>query len=296
MSRLVPIGFSIPACKIVQDVLPKTKWMSDLIPGDMSTYIYQNEGDYYQEYQSSVFATTMKKGGWDCLRHYEILANGSIPFFENLEHCPPLTMTHFPKELVQKYSAFYSTWKDQDIDTIDPAQYQPIIRELLDYTRSHLTTRKMADYFLETCQHTQAKSILLLSSWVGPDYQRCTLLHGLKEIMGSACHDYPRVNHLYTDCTTPPHELYGKGMSYSRLIDPALHEGSSCDEDIINDIRNHKYDMVVYGRFRQGTPFYDIVKESYDPQDVIMITGEDQRESYFDEYLNAGHWVFVREL
>ena len=40
-----------------------------------------NESDYYKDYQRSYFAITCKKGGWDCLRHYEILANAVSPTF-----------------------------------------------------------------------------------------------------------------------------------------------------------------------------------------------------------------------
>ena len=36
---IYPIGFSIPACKIVDAVPPKTREVSPLIPGDLSTYI-----------------------------------------------------------------------------------------------------------------------------------------------------------------------------------------------------------------------------------------------------------------
>lgn len=86
---LHPITFSIPKDKIVLSIPLKTKNCSDLIPGKIETYIYQNEEDYYKEYQSSLFAITTKKGGWDCLRHYEIMANGCIPYFPNIEQCPP---------------------------------------------------------------------------------------------------------------------------------------------------------------------------------------------------------------
>lgn len=40
---IYPIGFSIPACKIVAAVPPKTREVSPLIPGDRSTYIYNTE-------------------------------------------------------------------------------------------------------------------------------------------------------------------------------------------------------------------------------------------------------------
>ena len=47
-----------------------------LIPGRGETYIYQTEPEYYENYQRAYFALTCKKGGWDCMRHYEILASG----------------------------------------------------------------------------------------------------------------------------------------------------------------------------------------------------------------------------
>ena len=61
--------------------------LASLIPGDMTTYIFNKykEVEYNKMYQDSRFALTKKKGGWDCLRHYEILMNGCIPLFENLD-------------------------------------------------------------------------------------------------------------------------------------------------------------------------------------------------------------------
>jgi hypothetical protein len=296
---LIPIGFSIPECKMVADVPSKTKMMSSLIPGVLSTYIYNDEASYYQEYQQSLFAITKKKGGWDCLRHYEILANGTLPYFEDLESCPPQTMTLFPKELSMKCRALYEQWKSRPIESIHRDEYEPIIRELLDHTRNHLTTKKMGQYMLEKSQHVEAKSILFLSGRVDPDYLRCTLLHGLKEHMGANCHDYPKICHLYSDCPIPNHHLYGKGMSYTKTLSPELRSGSDCESDIINDIRAKKYDIVVYGSYTRGIPFYDIVNEYYPPQDVIMVMGEDDRtydNGNQQAYLDRGHFVFVREI
>jgi hypothetical protein len=47
---------------------------------------YNTEEEYYNEYKKSYFAITTKKCGWDCMRHYEILANGCIPYFLNIEN------------------------------------------------------------------------------------------------------------------------------------------------------------------------------------------------------------------
>jgi hypothetical protein len=42
----------------------------------------------------------MKKAGWDCMRHYEILGNNCIPYFVGLEDCPKNTLANLPKELL----------------------------------------------------------------------------------------------------------------------------------------------------------------------------------------------------
>lgn len=95
---LFPISFSIPTNK-VNFVKTKTRSFAICDPRDRSTYIYKNEVDYYKGYQESCFGVTMRKAGWDCMRHYEILANGCIPNFINLNQCPTQTMTSFPKQL-----------------------------------------------------------------------------------------------------------------------------------------------------------------------------------------------------
>jgi hypothetical protein len=65
--EMLPIGFSIPESRIRIGVSDKTKWISNLIPGQPCTYIYMKEADYYAEYATSVFAITCKKGGWGLL-------------------------------------------------------------------------------------------------------------------------------------------------------------------------------------------------------------------------------------
>ena len=64
----------------------------------MKTYIYENENEYYQMYQNSIFSLTYRKQAWESLRHYEILANGSIPMFIKLEDCPTTCLATYPKK------------------------------------------------------------------------------------------------------------------------------------------------------------------------------------------------------
>lgn len=108
----LPISFAFPEEKICYanldyniihsrkyDIAPLIPVNQSIDPSYMSTYKYDTEEEYYRMYQDSYFGLTSKKGGWDTLRHYEIIANGCIPLFVDIEKCPPKTLHLFPKDL-----------------------------------------------------------------------------------------------------------------------------------------------------------------------------------------------------
>jgi hypothetical protein len=80
----------------------KIRDFARIVPGDRSTYIHNDEGLYLKEYASSYYGLSTKKAGWDCLRHYEILLAGTIPFIPNIQKIPPGTMQYWPLALVKK--------------------------------------------------------------------------------------------------------------------------------------------------------------------------------------------------
>ena len=176
---IFPISFAIPEEKIIKNIQRKpSNLLSPLIPGKLDTYIYESENEYYEMYQNSVFALTYKKTGWDCLRHYEILMNGCIPLFLNLEKCPQQTMVNFPKERLislkkeyEKVFKYYNpfqifkkkflnfdnmknffTYKFYNNDVSDYLNKDPKIldfkEDLLNFTKSNLTTKNLAKYIL----------------------------------------------------------------------------------------------------------------------------------------------------
>lgn len=140
-SYVKPINFCIPKDSIVADIPIKTQDWATVIPGDKSTYVYTEEKPYFEDYQRSYFGVTCKKGGWDCLRHYEILMNGCIPFFPDLPGCPNNTMTRFPKELVM--DAAEKIKKENDLSF-----YNERVTLLLQWTREKLTTESVAKELL----------------------------------------------------------------------------------------------------------------------------------------------------
>ena len=178
-SGVFPISFAVPKNKIKKNISFEPKFLlSPLIPGRVKTYIYDNETSYYDMYQKSVFSLTYKKSGWDCLRHYEILMNGSIPIFLNLKKCPPLTLKNFPKKMVidvnnkydkvlNRYNPFkvfklkflntqrvlkFFSYKFNDVDPRVLLEKNNELLEyrnmLYEYTKNNLTTQHLAKYLI----------------------------------------------------------------------------------------------------------------------------------------------------
>jgi hypothetical protein len=131
-----PISFSVPKELVLSDVTEKSKLISDIIPNSTKNYSYNNEIDYYSEYSKSWYAITKKKGGWDCLRHYEIMMNGCIPLFEDLDNCPSYTLHNFPKKEIIEFSKSMEMNLDQN-------------KFILEYTRKNLTTKNLIKNLLQ---------------------------------------------------------------------------------------------------------------------------------------------------
>jgi hypothetical protein len=298
---LFPITFSIPKEKICDISIQKTKILSNLIPGNTSTYIYNTEQEYYNEYQKSYFAITTKKGGWDCLRHYEILANRCIPLFKNINECPTNTLFLFPKNLlieaINLYINKFINKKINEITIEDINEYNILQNKLLEYTKNYLTTDKIAKYILQKTNYENVSKVLYLSECVRPDYLRCLTLHGFKSIFGSNCHDYPKVPHIYKSENINYATLYGKGMTYTNLLEESLHD-DTLDINVVDNIKNKYYDIIIYGSYHRGLPYYDLIRTIYKPNEIILICGADIHGCNNDHchFVNKEHFVFVREL
>jgi len=278
-----PISFSIPSQYVLNDVPLKTKQMATVVPGNSSTYVFTTQRSYYADYQSSVFGKTCKKGGWDCLRHYEILANGCIPWFDGLDQCPPKTMANFPKDLILQAMA------SETPDTFLPS--------LLAHTRKYCTSKAVAKYVLDTCGRPDAKRVLFLTINPEPDYLRCLTLIGFKELLGKHCSESVGIPHIYDDYSSA-HQLYGRGFTYTRCV-PA---SSKPDPIHVDDIKNRVFDLVIYGSVHRGTPYWEVVNQYYAPSEIVILCGEDLDEGSSVHtcsaaaYADRGHHVFIREL
>ena len=89
-----PCSFSIPAQWIRKpDPLRKTKLFPRHIVDDevrsqlkdsQSDYAFNSQKNYFDDLAQARFGITTKRAGWDCLRHYEIAAAGTVPCFRGL--------------------------------------------------------------------------------------------------------------------------------------------------------------------------------------------------------------------
>ncbi len=140
MRQCLPIGFAIPKDAVRRSVPAKTKALATVIPGRLETYVFDDEQAYYDDYATSMVAITTKKAGWDCLRHYEILANGCVPHFIDLEKCPSHTLTALPKRFLLKARRWPAVPTAICEDTFEACRR---------FTAEHLTTEALALRFLD---------------------------------------------------------------------------------------------------------------------------------------------------
>lgn len=274
-----PLSLSIPEANIVEQVPEKTKKFAHIIPGKLSTYIFSDMASYYRDYQTSVFGRTCRKGGYDCMRHYEILGNGCIPWFEGLETYPSTVMTNFPKTTVL-----------EAMESNTPEDYIP---DLLEYTRTHLTTKASANYIFKTIDKTPRR-VLFLGGDPSPDCTRDLLISGMKEVLGKGCAESVYVPHIYSDYGDMS-SYYGKGFTYAKSVDPALKP----DLVPVADVFNHAFDLIVYGSFHRGTPLWNEINNVYSKDEIVIVCGEDTHDLATcpaHRLSKKGYNVFIREL
>jgi len=143
MQNVLPISFAFPTNKVNKGVT-KERRIAYSDPNDRKTYIFKTESEYYQDYKYSKYARTKPKSGWDCLRHYEIMGNGCVPFFPDIINCPRYVMMRFPKALLTKIAFFEKNnpkWLDQN--------YEYFQSEIMDHMLKYNTTKALAEHVMK---------------------------------------------------------------------------------------------------------------------------------------------------
>jgi hypothetical protein len=319
--KIYPLPYCICDEYIVSNI-PKKKYITaELIPGDLKTYKFgvDDEAEYHQMYKDSRFALTYKKGGWDCLRHYEILANGCIPIFRGLSTCPKNSLYNFPKEIILSANKELIPWKDNK-EYID--KYNKYVSILLEYTRNNLTTSNIAKYFLNIINENKPikdLKILFLACHEGVNYSRELLFIGVNRLCKNnqaECIMYPQLEFLYSDYDHKKlKNKHGFGYCYARKLEKTLDKeiNQLSDKEIQNTIKSHYWDYIIFSKVGPdetplGTiptiPFWHLVYSTYSKDEIIFLYGGDKQfnltnNDKYSQHLSyhAGFGkCFVREL
>lgn len=156
----IPISFSIPKEKIwYGSINQKTKdFPTHIVDRDVANhvsdtsehYMFTQESEYYEDLRASRFGVTTKRAGWDCLRHYELAAQGCVLCFRDLDLKP---VSCAPHGLNESNSIIYHTYNElqQKIAALILDQYSDLQQETYKWIEQN-TTIARAKCFLEMCR------------------------------------------------------------------------------------------------------------------------------------------------
>jgi hypothetical protein len=162
LDQIRPIAFSIPEEKIVDAVTEKTQqFPRHIVDPEVATHIdtgqtghvFEREADYYADLRRSRFGITTKKAGWDCMRHYEIAASGSVICFRDLDRKP---VTCAPHGLDTNNAVAYDSYDDliDRLKRLSPDAEHELAQRALAWARAN-TTRRRAVEFLDAVGFTE---------------------------------------------------------------------------------------------------------------------------------------------
>jgi hypothetical protein len=149
-----PTSFSIPEEKVFNGEPAKTQlFASDIVDpelkdcatiGRRDDYLFAGEADYYADLRRSRFGITTKRGGWDCLRHYEIAANGAVPCFRHLARKPASCAPH---GLHAGNCVSYDSREEllARVESMSEEEYAGLRDGALRWARQSSTTRRAAE-------------------------------------------------------------------------------------------------------------------------------------------------------
>ena len=314
-----PIQLVMPNERIVETIPHKIHDFSYIIPG-VTQYAYDDEKSFYQHYGECYFAITIKKGGWEAFRHYEILSSGAIPYFLDIEKCPPNTLFLWPKDLLieaqnlpgvptpkqVKRAIRQKTTRNLNIDfkLFDQQRYVTLLSKMRDHLRNHMSTQALGEYFLERLPIKNVKKVLCLlqkkSGVLDLDHIRDMLISGLVKQPQIELQTYPACPWLFEDYPIEKaRKLYGRGFTITRNL-PLPMPKTPTQEELIQLLEQQYFDIIIipvlckkHTLMHDDTPdrFWQLLKQY---PHVIAVDGNDISHSHdVPDYCS---YSFCREI
>ncbi|CAE7235055.1 PLGG1 [Symbiodinium natans] len=293
---IFPIAIGIPD-ELIVPCIPFKKFDYALVwPGDRSTYSFnsrsrEDTAAYHAHLRQAWFAVTRPKGGWDCLRHYEILAAGTVPYFVDLTRAPSRKIPFLPAHLLGMAKKLPGVYEGRlDPTAFQMRDYVETAAPLLRYTKHRLAASKLAEYLLSHLQMHRRTILFLLppDGYHSGGYLSRNIFYGLQKVLGSASVvDYPFFSEMYA--------AHGRtDMSTTGLLGaPALRLNHTHVE---HRLRAHEFGAVIYSNARAPLPFWDLVAARYTPKEVAFLDGFDHANGSNILKLAPHGRYFLREM
>ena len=291
-----PISFSFPDKKIKGFNSNKLRLVSEVLPGDK--YSFDSEYDYYRQYEESCTAYTMKKAGWDCYRHLEIMANNCVPIFLDSGEIPRFTMVHYPKDFFKAFEEHFFKNKSQVTNQT--------LNQMCKYFSENLSTSSMARYILDVIGLSVKKVLFIDNNLIHyPDYLSVSTLIGLKQVFGKDCDALYDPNYIYADTNENLSKLYGRGFGYAKSLASSNKNSSDGIGELLSldnafqVAKLKEYDLLVLGSFENNPDIFDFLSEYAEslPQIAVLHGGDFKMSlSQKNKLINSNLNVFVREI
>jgi hypothetical protein len=153
---LLPVAISIPAELVVDgpDGLRDRRFQTHIVDPEVAELEgasvakpFTDQADYVADLRRSRFGITVKREGWDALRHYELAAAGAILCFRSLRDKPPECAPHGLVDGVNCLAYDSAAELVARIDALSPQEEQSLRAATIAWARDH-TTRAEASRLL----------------------------------------------------------------------------------------------------------------------------------------------------
>ena len=116
----------------------------ELFAHGQSSYAFENQEKYFDDLALARFGITTKRAGWDCLRHYEIAAAGSVPCFRELLQKPEGSAPH---GLNEANCLIYENAKDLQfqVNSMNKKRYKKLLQGSHQWVRTKTTIHSAND-------------------------------------------------------------------------------------------------------------------------------------------------------
>lgn len=147
-SRILDIDFS-KKCKLFQKSYPREA-LFEPKEVNRSHYCFTEEDEYYADMAKSWFGLSCMRGGFDALRHYEIIAAGALLLYRDYHvkppFCPPISL---PTISYSSLDELHTIMNSLVIDNKPTKAYMDLLLEQREWLKNNATEKAIGKYVLQ---------------------------------------------------------------------------------------------------------------------------------------------------